>query len=83
MKLYPGTPENMTMLSQAQWKEGFNGYPSYDTGFPRILQEVTWLEADSDLSSALVEAFKAFHHRVGGRSENHKRLEKPVKLWLP
>lgn len=73
MKLYPGTPENMTMLSQAQWKEGFNGYPSYDTGFPRILQEVTWLEA-------LVEACKAFHHRVGGRSENHKRLEKPVKL---
>lgn len=33
--------------------------------------------------SALVEACKAFHHRVGGRSENHNRLEKPVKLWLP
>lgn len=59
MKLYLGTPENMTMLSHGQWKEGFSGYPSYDTGFRRVLQEVTRLEADSDLSSALVEAFKA------------------------
>lgn len=77
MRLYLG------VLSHTQWKEGFSGYPSYDTGFLRVLQEVTRLEADSDLLSALVEACKAFHHRVGRRSENHKRLEKPVKLWLP
>ena len=64
-------------------ERGLHGYPSYDTGFPRVLQEVTRLEADSDLSSALIEAMKAFHHRVGGRSENLRRLEKPVKLWLP
>lgn len=40
-------------------KKGFSGYPSYDTGFPRVLQEFTRLEADSDLLPALVEACKA------------------------